>query len=41
MFGSPSEVMSLALLYLGKDQCNENPADLKALTRCSRRRSRS
>ncbi len=31
MFGSPSEVMSLALLYLGKDQCNENPDDLKAL----------
>lgn len=31
MFGSPSEVMSLALLYLGKDQCNSNPADLKAL----------
>jgi len=31
MFGSPSEVMSLALLYLGKDQCNSNPVDLKAL----------
>ncbi len=31
MFGSPSEVMSLALVYLGKPQCNENPADLKAL----------
>lgn len=31
MFGSPSEVMSLALLYLGKDQCNSNPADLKAV----------
>lgn len=31
MFGSPSEVMSLALLYLGKDQCNTNPADLKQL----------
>jgi spermidine/putrescine transport system substrate-binding protein len=31
MFGSPSEVMSLALLYLGKEQCNTNPADLKAL----------
>lgn len=31
MFGSPSEVMSLALLYMGKDQCNENPDDLKAL----------
>ncbi|MFJ6324831.1 MULTISPECIES: extracellular solute-binding protein [unclassified Rhizobium] len=31
MFGSPSEVMSLALLYLGKEQCNTNPADLKQL----------
>jgi spermidine/putrescine transport system substrate-binding protein len=31
MFGSPSEVMSLALLYLGKDQCNTNADDLKAL----------
>jgi spermidine/putrescine transport system substrate-binding protein len=31
MFGSPSEVMSLALVYLGKDQCNTNPDDLKAL----------
>ena len=31
MFGSPSEVMSLALVYLGKPQCNENPADLKEL----------
>ncbi|MDY0885455.1 extracellular solute-binding protein [Dongia soli] len=31
MFGSPSEVMSLALVYLGKSQCNENPADLKEL----------
>ena len=31
MFGSPSEVMSLALVYLGKDQCNSNPDDLKAL----------
>jgi spermidine/putrescine transport system substrate-binding protein len=31
MFGSPSEVMSLALLYMGKEQCNTNPADLKAL----------
>ena len=31
MFGSPSEVISLALVYLGKPQCNENPADLKAL----------
>ena len=25
MFGSPSEVMSLALVYLGKPQCNEQP----------------
>ncbi len=32
MFGSPSEVMSLALVYLGKPQCNENPADLKQLS---------
>jgi spermidine/putrescine transport system substrate-binding protein len=31
MFGSPSEVISLALVYLGKDQCNTNPADLKEL----------
>jgi spermidine/putrescine transport system substrate-binding protein len=31
MFGSPSEVMSLALVYLGKPQCNTNPADLKQL----------
>jgi spermidine/putrescine transport system substrate-binding protein len=31
MFGSPSEVMSLALVYLGKPQCNTNPDDLKAL----------
>ncbi|MET1027942.1 MAG: extracellular solute-binding protein [Dongiaceae bacterium] len=31
MFGSPSEVMSLALVYMGKPQCNTNPADLKAL----------
>ena len=31
MFGSPSEVISLALLYLGKPQCNTNPADLEAL----------
>ena len=31
MFGSPTEVMSLALVYLGKDQCNSNPDDLKAL----------
>ncbi|MGH6883183.1 extracellular solute-binding protein [Hypericibacter sp.] len=31
MFGSPSEVMSLALVYLGKPQCNTNPEDLKAL----------
>lgn len=33
MFGSPSEVMSLALLYMGKEQCNTNPADLKALNK--------
>lgn len=31
MFGSPSEVISLALLYMGKPQCNTNPDDLKAL----------
>lgn len=31
MFGSPSEVMSLALVYLGMPQCNTNPADLKKL----------
>lgn len=31
MFGSPSEVMSLALVYLGKSQCNTDPTDLKAL----------
>lgn len=31
MFSSPTEVMSLALVYLGKDQCNTNPADLKEL----------
>jgi spermidine/putrescine transport system substrate-binding protein len=31
MFGSASEVMSLALLYMGKDQCNTNPTDLKGL----------
>ena len=31
MFSSPTEVMSLALTYLGKDQCNTNPADLKEL----------
>jgi spermidine/putrescine transport system substrate-binding protein len=31
MFGSPSEVISLALLYMGKPQCNTNPEDLKAL----------
>ena len=29
MFGSPTEVMSLVLVYLGKPQCNSNPADLK------------
>ncbi len=32
MFGSPTEVMSLALVYLGKPQCNSNPADLKAVS---------
>ncbi len=31
MFGSPSEVISLALLYLNKPQCNTNPADLKQI----------
>jgi spermidine/putrescine transport system substrate-binding protein len=31
MFGSASDVMSLALLYLGKDQGNTNPDDLKAI----------
>jgi len=31
MFGSPSEVISLALVYMGKPQCNTDPADLKAL----------
>jgi spermidine/putrescine transport system substrate-binding protein len=31
MFGSPSEVMSLALVYLGKAQCNTDSTDLKAL----------
>lgn len=31
MFGSPTEVMSLALVYLGKPQCNVNPEDLKQL----------
>jgi spermidine/putrescine transport system substrate-binding protein len=31
MFGSPSEVMSLALVYLGKSQCNTDSTDLKAL----------
>jgi spermidine/putrescine transport system substrate-binding protein len=31
MFGSPTELMSLALVYLGKPQCNANPADLKQL----------
>ena len=36
MFGSPSEVMSLALVYLGKDQCNSNPADLKELNALAR-----
>ncbi len=31
MLGSPTEVMSLALLYLGKPECNTEPADLQAL----------
>ena len=31
MFGSPSEVINLALLYMHKPLCNTNPADLKAL----------
>lgn len=31
MFGSPTEVISLALVYLGKPQCNTNSADLKQL----------
>ncbi|MDE1172126.1 MAG: extracellular solute-binding protein [Parvibaculaceae bacterium] len=31
MFGSPTEVISLALVYLNKPQCNTNPADLKQL----------
>ena len=31
MFGSPSEVISLALVYMNKPQCNTNPADLKQL----------
>jgi spermidine/putrescine transport system substrate-binding protein len=29
MFGSPSEVINLALLYLGHPPCDTNPADLK------------
>jgi spermidine/putrescine transport system substrate-binding protein len=31
MFGSPSEVINLALIYLGKPVCNSNPPDLKAV----------
>jgi spermidine/putrescine transport system substrate-binding protein len=31
MFGSPSEVINLALLYLGHPPCDETPADLKAV----------
>lgn len=31
MFSSPTEVMSLALTYLGKPQCNTNPDDLTAV----------
>ena len=32
MFGSPSEVISLALVYLGKPACDTDPATLKALS---------
>jgi spermidine/putrescine transport system substrate-binding protein len=31
MFGSPSEVINLAWVYMGKPLCDTNPADLKAL----------
>lgn len=31
MFGSPSEVISLALVYMGKEPCDAEPADLKEL----------
>jgi spermidine/putrescine transport system substrate-binding protein len=31
MFSSPTEVISLALAYLGKPQCNTNPDDLNEL----------
>lgn len=29
MFNSPDEVIPMALIYLGFDQCNENPAEMK------------
>lgn len=32
MFGSPSEVISLALIYLGKPLCDSDPADMKAVS---------
>ena len=32
MFGSPSEVISLALIYLGKPLCDAEPADMKAVS---------
>ena len=32
MFGSPSEVISLALVYLGKPLCDAEPADMKAVS---------
>ncbi len=32
MFGSPSEVVSLALTYMGKPICDADPADMKALS---------
>jgi spermidine/putrescine transport system substrate-binding protein len=31
MFGSPSEVIGMALVYLGKPPCNEDPTTLKAV----------
>jgi spermidine/putrescine transport system substrate-binding protein len=33
MFGSPSEVINLALLYMGKPICDTTPADLNALVK--------
>jgi spermidine/putrescine transport system substrate-binding protein len=33
MFGSQSEVINLALLYMGKPLCDSNPADMKALVK--------